>query len=157
MTVKKFVILAALLSVIPMSARAQSVPVQQSVKLLFEEFGLIGVWARSCNEPASLSGGNPHTIYALSRPDGVMLTYDNGPQYRPSIYNIVSAKRIARDRLTYVEQRFNDKTTATVTVVKQGNLVRVWESVTQDGRVLIKDGKFAANGSQNMTQARCGT
>jgi hypothetical protein len=155
--VKKFVILAVLLSVIPMLARAQSVPDQQSVKLLFEEFGLIGVWARSCSEPASLSGGNPHTIYSIARPDGVMLTYDNGPDFRPSIYNIVSAKRIARDRLTYVEQRFNDKVTATVTVVKQGNLVRVWESVAQDGRVLIKDGKFATNGSQNMTQARCGT
>jgi hypothetical protein len=80
------VIVAALVLALPLSARAQS------VQQLFENFGLIGVWASVCNQPPSLENGNSHSIYALSSSADVMLTYDYGPKHHAAVYTIVSAQ-----------------------------------------------------------------
>jgi hypothetical protein len=144
------VILAAFVWALPVPARAQT------VQKIFQEFGLIGAWANSCGATADATAGNYRSIYALSRSDGVMLTYDTGPKYEDRVYSIVSAKRLARDRLSYVQEQLDGKSRATVTVRKQRNgAIAVWSSVTQDGKVLVKDGKFAATGQQSPRQARC--
>jgi len=155
MTFKKLVILAALLATFPMPAHAQSPP--SSIQQIFQDFGLIGVWAPVCGQPASLEGGNSHAIYAIAPPNGVILTYDNGPKYKPSVYAIVSAQPVAGGRLTYVEERLSDKMHVTVTLLKFGNEILVWTSVLQDGRILIDEGKSTTSGASNPRQMRCGT
>jgi hypothetical protein len=155
MALKKLVILAALFSTFPMPAHAQSP--QPSVRQIFQNFGLIGVWAPACGQPASLPGGNSHAIYAIAPPDGVMLTYDNGPKYKPSVYAILTAQPPAGGRLTYVEERLSDKMRVTVTLLKFGNEILVWTSVLQDGRILIDEGKSTTSGASNPRQMRCGS
>lgn len=148
---RKTTILAMLLSALPLTAQAQS------VRQVFQEFGLIGVWARACDLPPSVEGGNSHVIYALAsgRGDGVMLTYDNGPGYNASVYSILSAERAGRDRLTYLEERLHDKKRVTVTVLKNDNEISLWSSVLPDGTVLVRDGRHTANGAANPRQVRC--
>ncbi len=137
------VVVAALVAALPFSARAQSQTVQQ----VFRSFGLIGVWARACDQPASLDDANSHVIYALSGTDGVMLTYDNGPKYKPSFYTVLSAARMGANRLTYVEQLLNSSQRATVIVQKFGKEIGVVSSVMEDGKVLVENGKMNATGT----------
>jgi hypothetical protein len=144
-------VLALVLAALPLSAQAQS----SSVRQVFQEFGLIGVWARACDQPANLAGGNPHAIYALASSGGVMLTYDNGPQYSPSVYNILSAQHAGPNRLTYVEERLRDKQRVTVTVVKSSNEISLWSSVLPDGTVLVQNGRLTKTGLTNPPQVRC--
>src|SRR3954467_9028723 len=145
---RKFLV-AALLSALPYSAQAQS------VRQVFQEFGLIGVWASACGQPASSDGGNVYAIYALAAKDGVMLTYDNGPKHRASVYDILSAKRVSANRLTYVEERLQDKARVPVTVLKKGEQISVWSSVLPDGKVLVQNGRQVASGSTNPPRGRC--
>ena len=135
---------------LPVSAQAQT------VQQVFQEFGLIGVWARVCNQPASIDSGNSHAIYSRMSADGVMLTYDNGPKYKPSVFAIVSARRAAANQLVYVEERVPDKLRVTITVQKSADEISVLSSVMDDGKVLVKDGRFTATGSVNPRQTRCG-
>ena len=88
--------------------------------------------------------------------DGVLLTYDNGPKHKPSVFSIVSARRAAANRLVYVEERIPDKLRVTITVEKKADAISVMSSVLDDGKVLVKDGRFTATGSVNPPQARCG-
>jgi hypothetical protein len=145
------VMAAALVMALPLSAQAQS------VQQLFENFGLIGVWASACNQPPSLEAGNSHSIYALSSSADVMLTYDYGPKHRSSVYTIVSARQTGRDRLSYVEERLNDKSRATVTVLKVKGALSVVSSVGQNGKVFVENGKILANGQPTPQQRRCGS
>ena len=94
-------------------------------------------------------------IFALARPDTVMLTYDNGPKYNASAYSIVSATRAGRDRLTYTAVRLQDQKQATVTVQKVGDEMTVVSSVLPDGTVLVRDGRRTASGIANPRQVRC--
>jgi hypothetical protein len=143
------IIMTALFLVLPLAAQAQT------IQQIFRNFGLIGIWARNCDQPADADTDNWRTIYALSGRDGVMLTYDNGPKYRPSIYSVVSAERKGADRLVYVEERFNSIVRATVTVQKFGDQIGVMSSVLEDGKALVEDGKFTADGRVNPRQSRC--
>jgi hypothetical protein len=148
---RKTPVLALLLTVLPMTAQAQS------VRQVFQDFGLIGVWARSCDQPASADNGNTHAIYALAagRGDGVMLTYDNGPNYAASVYTILRAERSGRDHLTYLEERLQDKKRVTVTVHKNKDAISLVSSVLADGTVLVRDGRRITNGEPSPPQVRC--
>jgi hypothetical protein len=143
------VFLTTLLAALPLSVHAQSV--QQT----FLKFGLIGVWARACDQPANMDAANSHAIYALSGHDGVMLTYENGPKYGPTIYTVLSAEQEGADQLTYLQQRFNSQQRATVTVRKFGDQIGVQSSVLEGGKVLVRDGKFTASGLEGPRQSRC--
>jgi hypothetical protein len=137
---RKTILIAVLLAALPFSAQAQS------IRQTFQEFGLIGVWAADCTR--SPSEGNAHAIYALSRPDGVMLTYDNGPKYNASVYSILSAQRTGPNRLA-------DRQRVTVTMVKMADGISLWSSVLPDGTVLVRDGMRTSSGAANPRRARC--
>jgi hypothetical protein len=144
---RKTILIAVLLAAPPFSAQAQS------IRQTFQEFRLIGVWAADCTR--SPSEANAHAIYALSRPDGVMLTYDNGPRYNTSVYSILSAQRTGPDRLTYTEERLTDRQRVTVTMVKMADGISLWSSVLPDGTVLVRDGMRTSSGAANPRRARC--
>jgi hypothetical protein len=148
---RKTPILAVLLAALPMTAQAQS------VRQVFHDFGLFGVWAPACDQPPSADNGNTHAIYALAagKGDGVMLTYDNGPNYTASVYTILSAERSGRDRLIYLEERLHDKKRVTVTVHKNKDAISLVSSVLADGTVLVRDGRRTASGEPIPPQLRC--
>jgi hypothetical protein len=137
---RKAILIAVLLAALPFSAQAQS------IRQTFQEFGLIGVWAADCTR--SPGEANAHAIYALSRPDGVMLTYDNGPKYNASVYSILSAQRTGPNRLA-------DRQRVTVTMVKMADGISLWSSVLPDGTVLVRDGMRTSSGAANPRRARC--
>jgi len=147
---KKLLILAALLAVPAASAQAQS------VQQVFQDFGLIGIWANACDQAANLDLGNSRAIYALSKTDGVILTYENGPRYKPSVYSILTARRTGKDTITYVQERLADQVRVTITLKKTPTGVSVWSSVMESGQVLVQDGRYTGSGRQNPLQVRCG-
>ena len=147
---KRLLILAALL--VAPAAVAQT----QSVQKVFQDFGLIGIWANTCDQPANLDLGNSRAIYALSKTDGVILTYENGPKYKPSVYSILTARRIGKDTLTYVQERLADQTRVTITLKKTPTGVSIWSSVLESGQVLVRDGRYTGTGRENPLQVRCG-
>jgi hypothetical protein len=143
-------IAAAVLLGLPLSAQAQS------VEQVFQNFGLIGVWASACDLPSQLESGNSRAIYALSSSDGVMLTYDYGTKYAPAVYTIVSAQQVGRDRLTYVEERVKNKARVNVTLHKANDRITVISSVAQEGgKVFVENGKIISNGQPAPSQTRC--
>jgi hypothetical protein len=143
-------IAAALLLGLPFSAQAQS------VEQVFQNFGLIGVWADACNQPAQLENGNSRAIYALSSSDGVMLTYDYGTKYAPAVYTIVSAQLVGRDRVSYVEERVKNKARVNVTLHKANDRITVISSVAQEGgKVFVENGMIVSNGQPAPSQTRC--
>ena len=142
-------IAAALVLGLPLSAQAQS------VEQVFQNFGLIGVWANACSQPANLEVGNSSAIYALSSSDGIMLTYDYGTKYAPAVYTIVSAQQVGRDRVSYVEERVHNKTRVNVTVHKANDRITVISSVAQDGKVFVENGRIVSNGQPAPPQTRC--
>lgn len=143
-------IAAAVLLGLPLSAQAQS------VEQVFQNFGLIGVWASACDLPAQLESGNSRAIYALSSSDGVMLTYDYGTTYAPAVYTIVSAQQVGRDRLSYVEERVKNKARVNVTLHKANDRITVISSVAQEGgKVFVENGKIISNGQPAPSQTRC--
>lgn len=146
-------VLAVLFAALPFSA--QNSAQAQSVRQVFQEFGLIGIWAPSCDRPANFDDGNAQMIFALSRSNGVMLTYDNGPKHNAMAYTILSAARSGPNHLTYTAQRLQDQKQATVTVQKVGNEMSVLSSVLPDGTVLVRDGRRTASGIANPRQIRC--
>ena len=143
-------IAAALLLGLPFSAQAQS------VEQVFQNFGLIGVWANACNQPAQLESGNSRAIYARSSSDGVMLTYDNGVKHAPSVYTIVSAQQMGHDRVSYVEERVQNKARVKIILHKANDRITVISSVAQDGgKVYVENGKDVSNGRPAPSQTRC--
>ena len=143
-------IAAALLLGLPLSAQAQS------VEQVFQNFGLIGVWANACGQPAELENGNLRAIYARSKSDGVMLTYDYGTNYAPAMYTIVSAQQMGHDRVSYVEERVQNKARVKIILHKANNRITVLSSVAQDdGKVYVQNGKIVSNGQPAPSQTRC--
>ena len=142
-------IAAALLLGLPLSAQAQS------VEQVFQNFGLIGVWANACSQPAQLENGNSRAIYALSSSDGVMLTYDLGTKHAPAVYTIVSAQQVGRDRVSYVEERLQNKARVKITLHKANDRITVISSVAQDGKAYVENGRIVSNGLPAPSQTRC--
>ncbi|MGH6989736.1 MAG: hypothetical protein ACREE3_07550 [Stellaceae bacterium] len=146
---RKWLILAALLMALPASAQ------MQAVQQIFQNFGMIGVWAPACGAPIGAATDSTEAIYALSHSDGVILTYDYGPNHPASSYRILSARMESKDRLAYVEQRLIDKAQVTVTVVKVKGTINVMSSVSANGHVLVQDGRIVANGQETPRRTRC--
>jgi hypothetical protein len=141
-------IAAALLLGLPLSAQAQS------VEQVFQNFGLIGVWGIACNQP--LESGNGRAIYARSKSDGVMVTYDYGTKHPAAVYTIVSAQQEGRDRIAYVEERLQNKARVRIILHKANDKITVISSVAQDdGKVYVENGTIAANGRPSPSQTRC--
>ena len=140
---------AACLLGLPISAQAQT------VEQVFQNFGLIGVWASACDLPADVASGNSRAIYAVSSSDGIMLTYDYGTKYAPAVFAIVSAQQVAHDRLTYVEERVRTKARVNITLQKVKDRITVVSSVAQDGKVFIENGRIVSTGQPAPAHARC--
>ena len=67
----------------------------------------------------------------------------------------MSAEQVARDRVTYVEERVRNKARVNITLHKVKDRITVVSSVAQDGKVFVENGKIVATGQPAPQQVRC--
>jgi len=132
----------------------------QSVANTIAEFGLIGTWATDCAQPASTR--NYITIYAIKPSGEVSRTYYDAPGHVLNNYKITSAKRQARDMLSY-EQVWDfegspaniagDRVQVLLNMVD--NKIQIVSSQGSDGSFFVKDRKFPSSGDESPWQSKC--
>jgi hypothetical protein len=132
----------------------------QSVANTVAEFGLIGTWATDCAQPASTN--NYHTIYAIKPSGEVSRTYYDAPGHVLSNYKITSAKRQARDMLSYEQVWDFEGSPANIAGNRMqvllnmvDNKIQVVSSKGSDGSFFVKDRKFPNSGDETPWQFRC--
>jgi hypothetical protein len=107
-----------------MPAAAQTAPVDA----LFEQFGLFGIWAADCQQPASPA--NPHVSITTPSPGLVSESHDLGPNYTINHYSMVSAERVSAEQLALFNQ-------------------------PDGGAVRVQDGIALAHGSKTPVLNKC--
>ena len=83
------------------------------------------------------------------------MTYEPGPRAPQSTYTILSAERIADDKLLLREEWDHDHSRLEVTLRKFRGKVKVWFSREADGKTLVKDGVVVATGYVSPWMAHC--
>lgn len=124
----------------------------QSAETVLAQAGVLGRWASDCSQPPSPT--NTHAVYAANSSGRATLTYDQGPEYKTSLYSIPSARMIAPGRLSY--EHINQATgeQLSVVLVVTATHIRVWTSrLGKD--VLVRNGKFTKVAGASPRQARC--
>ena len=122
---------------------------------VLDKFGMLGTWATDCSRPSDAD--NFYTVYAGMGNGRVRRTYYNTPD-REKAYNeyiITRAIRLPADQLSYRQEGSVDHDKIDVILLKDGNKYKIWSSVTEDGRELVKDGKFPKSGDESPWQAKC--
>jgi len=132
----------------------------QSAADIVVEFGLIGTWATDCAQPASTS--NYLTIYVIKPSGEVSRTYYDAPGHVLSIYKITSAKRQARDLLSYEQVWDFSGSPANIAGNRMQVLLNMADDKYQivssqgsDGSFFVKDRKFPDSGDESPWQSRC--
>ena len=124
----------------------------QSAETVLAQAGLFGRWASDCSQPANST--NTHSVYAVNSSGVATLTYDHGPEYKPTSYTIPSARKVAPGRISY--EHVNQATGARLSVVLlvTATHIRVWTS-RRGKEVLVRNGKFVKAAGDSPLQARC--
>jgi hypothetical protein len=132
----------------------------QSVANTVAEFGMIGTWATDCAQPASTN--NYITSYAIKPSGEVSRTYYDAPGHVLSIYKITSAKRQARDLLSYEQVWDFAGSPANIAANRMQVLLNMVDDKYQivssqgsDGSFFVKDRKFPGSGDESPWQSRC--
>ena len=127
----------------------------QSARDVLREFGMLGTWATDCSRPSGED--NFYTIYAGMTDGRVRRTYYNTPdRLKPyNEYIVTRAIRLPADQLSYRQEGAVDHDKIDVVLLKDGNKYKIWSSVTEEGKALVKDGKFPGSGSESPWQTKC--
>ena len=127
----------------------------QSSSDVLSDFGLLGTWATDCSRPSD--GDNFYTVYAGMQDGRVRRTYYNTPdREKPyNVYIITRAIRLPADQLSYRQEGDVNHDKIDVILLKDGNKYKIWSSVTEEGKALVKDGKFPGSGAESPWQAKC--
>jgi hypothetical protein len=132
----------------------------QSVADTVAEFGLIGTWATDCAQAPSTR--NYLTIYAITPSGEVSRTYYDAPGHVLNVYKITSAKRQARDLLSYEQAWDFAGSPANIAGSRMQVLLNMVDSKYQivssqgsDGSFFVKDRKFPNSGDESPWQFQC--
>jgi hypothetical protein len=127
----------------------------QSPRDVLREFGLLGTWATDCSRPSD--SDNFYTIYAGTSDGRVRRTYYNTPgREKPyNVYTVTRAIRLPADQLSYQQEGDVNHDKIDVILLKDGSRYKIWSSVTDEGKVLVKEGKFPGSGNDSPWQAKC--
>jgi hypothetical protein len=104
-------------------------PPPQSVDQIVSNFGLVGVWARDCNQ--SPSGNNVHTGYSVSQNGGGKVNVFRGTSQTDFV--IRRADRIDNGKLALKLQDQAQGTGQDVVLLSENGRYRVWSSKPQNG------------------------
>jgi len=114
--------------------------------------GLLGSWSEDCSKEPDLENG--WEIISID-PDGEARTVEEHIEWS-SAYRITAARRIdARD--TWMRLEHNDDGEIYEVVYRlEDNRQRTWRSTDAQGKVLVDNGLFTSDGSENGWYMRCG-
>ena len=136
--------LTAALALGPVAASAQDAappaPEAQPAGAVVRAFGLVGRWASDCAKPASPE--NAYAIYAAGYSGDASLSYNIGVRYEPRVYELSNARAEGEGRLLYEQENRSSHARSTIALVREGDRIRVWSSVSADGHAYLADGKM---------------
>jgi hypothetical protein len=140
-------VLGGLLGLV-MAGAAQATPTQDAAR----SFGLIGVWADDCSQPASRD--NEYDTYELSADGSIREMYAWGAGTGTNNYRWTNAQLVGPDRIVMDGVFFGNGLGQHVVMVRQGNRARVLESRDSTGRLLVVNGAFPSGGVSGW-QTKC--
>jgi hypothetical protein len=144
---RKLILLFIALLMAPLAANGVQA---QSAADTLASYGMLGTWANDCSQPASST--NFYAVYKRSSGGQVTRVYYNDPDKVYNTYIIVDAIRVSDDQVAY-RQKGSDGTVEIVIQV-DGKRYHVLSSRVVNGKVFVKDGKFA-NGDVSPWQTKC--
>jgi len=126
----------------------------QTVAQTLRDFGILGTWSKDCSAPASED--NLHTVFAALPSGKAKRTYYKGPNIIFNDFTITQAKRLPPNQLSYrqVGQLATGLTHIDVILLREKNRYMIWSSIGSDGKIYVKDGKFA-DGEATWWETRC--
>jgi hypothetical protein len=116
-------------------------------------FGLLGRWAVDCG--AAPSTDNPYGLYRMLSPHEAELLYDFGPQFEPHVHIITFAEPVAGNRLRLKQLDRQDGSYLETVLQRLNGRIQNVSVVQSDGKVVVKDGIYTANGSPAVWLERC--
>ena len=127
-----------------------------SVRQLFEQFGLFGMWAIDCKQPAGPD--NPHVRIASLESEFVQEDHDLGPDFTINRYNVLSAERLSPTRLS-VEVLFqpgtdDEEKQKLIFLISEGTR-RTLFNQPDEGPVRVKDGIALGRGVKTPLLTKC--
>jgi hypothetical protein len=125
----------------------------QSLEGTLRDFGLLGTWAPDCREPPNPL--HPHALYSAEPSGQASMSYEPGPGAPRSAYAILSADRIADDKLLLREEWLHDHSPLEITLRKFRGKLKVWLSRDAEGKILVKNGTVVATGYVSPWMTRC--
>jgi len=115
------------------------------------DFGVIGNWAPDCDQYEV----GEHEVFSIAPPDRPTLHYTPGVPYQDRVYYIMSAERVADDRLQLRLGLEPGVVVVEIILVKSADAIRVWSSRDRGGRMLVMDGLITGNGKPSPRFLRC--
>jgi hypothetical protein len=126
----------------------------QSAATEVQDFGLVGTWAVECKDLPSPQ--NEHASFSVNPSGGVQLRNDFGRDYDEMVYRIISARRIAPDRVELRQVLTTDRRIVLDTVMlKEEDRLRLWSSRGLDGTTLVADGTVPMTNGQQTRWTDC--
>jgi hypothetical protein len=145
------VIVLALFTAVP--AAAAMAP---SVEALFQEFGLFGIWAAHCNQPATPT--NPHVSITMPTAGLVLEDHDLGSDFAVNRYSVLEAERITDERLSvaviFQPGADGEERQKLVFLIRDGTR-RTLFNQPDGGPVRVKDGIALARHTKTPLLKKC--
>jgi hypothetical protein len=115
-----------------------------------QRFGLIGVWAVDCYQPATIN--NPYVTYAVAAGGTVVQSIDM-ETIEPTDH--LHDLHLAGDLLSLKLDSLKDKTTRAIVLKMDHGRLQSWSSTRPDGTVLVRDGKSVHTGNPMPAFGKC--
>ncbi len=130
---------------------------EATIAELFRAFDLFGTWAADCGRPPAPD--NPHVGVIEQSPGLLFEMHDVGPDYVANRYSVLSARRVAADRLEveviFLPGEQGEERQTLVMRVRDGTRRTIFNQ-PEGGAVRVKDGVALANGSKTPLLKKCG-
>ena len=127
-----------------------------TVEELFREFGLFGMWASDCKQPATPA--NPHVSIFMPSPGLVLEDHDIGAEFARNRYSVLSAERVSETRLSvdiiFQPGKPDEERQKLVFEIRDGTR-RTMFNQPDGGPVRVKDGIALARGSKTPMLMKC--
>jgi hypothetical protein len=127
-----------------------------AVEDVFRAFDLFGKWALDCDRPATPA--NPHVSIATPSAGLVLEHNDVGPDFAANRYSVLSAKRIAADRLEvrvlFMPGAQGEERQTLVLAVRHGTRRTMFNRV-EGGPIRVRHGIVLASGARTPVLKKC--
>jgi hypothetical protein len=115
-----------------------------------QHFGLIGVWALDCYNPATIN--NPYETFAIA-PNGTIVQSLDMEAIEMSDH--LHGLRLTGNQLAVKWDSAKNKITLDIVLRKDNGKLQSWSSVRPDGTVVVRDGKNVHTGNPMPLLGKC--